>query len=310
MLMLRRAMTEIKRRKNRQRLAKAVVADRARSGVAVVAIVKGESRHLDEWVAFHRLLGVDRFYIYDNGGDGAFAATSSQLHDLVKVIPWLTSIAAVNPQVSAYCHALTNFGARHRWMAFIDVDEFLFPLKARTLPEALLDFGELSGIAVPWHMFGTSGHVAAPDDLVIASYTQRAPFPPPVKGSQLLQYKSVVDPAAVEAVGDGHWFYAHDGGRAAYTERRVRLHGFNDREPAFASSELLRLNHYFTRSEQEFEGKIARGDLQGEHFFKRSRYENLRTAIERDPVEDVDIQRFLPELRNLLEGGTASPCEY
>jgi hypothetical protein len=308
--MLRRTMTEIKRRKNRQRLAKPVMPDHARSGIAVVAIVKGEARYLDEWVAFHRLIGVDQFYVYDNGGDGAFAATSPPAPKLVTVIPWLTSVAAVNPQLSAYCHALANFGARHRWMAFIDIDEFLFPLKTRSLPEALLNFSELPGIAVPWHMFGTSGHGTPPDDLVIASYIRRAPFPPALNDSQLLQYKSVVDPAAVAAVGDGHWFYAHDGGRAAYTEKGVRLHGFNDREPAFASSEFLRLNHYFTRSEQEFEGKIARGDLQGEHFFKRSRYENLRAAIECDPVEDIEIQRFLPELRNSLEGGIERRCEY
>jgi hypothetical protein len=211
MLMLRRAITELKRRRGRRRIPPSVVQDGTRAGVAIAAIVKGESRYLEEWVAFHRLVGVDHFYIYDNGGDGAFAERSHPPRDLVTIIPWRSSFADISPQVAASCHALTNFGARHRWMAFIDVDEFLFPLHSGSLLETLMEFGDLPGVAVPWSMFGTSGHVSPPNDLVIASYTWRSRFPPG-KGSQLLQYKSVVDPAQVEAVGDGHWFYMIDGG--------------------------------------------------------------------------------------------------
>jgi Glycosyltransferase family 92 len=169
MLMLRRSITELKRRRERQKVPPGIAQDRTRAGVAIAAIVKDESRYLDEWIAFHRLIGISHFYIYDNGGDGAFTAGARPSQDVVSIIPWLTSLVGISPQVAAYCHALVNFGARHRWMAFIDVDEFLFPLQAGSLMEALTEFGDLPGVAVPWSMFGTSGHVTPPNDLVIAS---------------------------------------------------------------------------------------------------------------------------------------------
>jgi hypothetical protein len=35
--------------------------------LAMAAIVKNEGRYLREWIEFHRLMGVEHFYIYDNG---------------------------------------------------------------------------------------------------------------------------------------------------------------------------------------------------------------------------------------------------
>ena len=34
--------------------------------VCVAAILKDEDSFVEEWVAYHRLLGVDHFYLYDN----------------------------------------------------------------------------------------------------------------------------------------------------------------------------------------------------------------------------------------------------
>ena len=34
--------------------------------LSFVAIVKNEAPYIVEWIEFHRLVGVDKFYIYDN----------------------------------------------------------------------------------------------------------------------------------------------------------------------------------------------------------------------------------------------------
>src|SRR5947209_4668609 len=36
------------------------------TSLAICAIFKDEAPYLAEWVTFHRLMGVDRFYLYDN----------------------------------------------------------------------------------------------------------------------------------------------------------------------------------------------------------------------------------------------------
>src|SRR3954453_4443413 len=35
-------------------------------GLAVCAIFRDQARYLAEWVSFHRIQGVERFYLYDN----------------------------------------------------------------------------------------------------------------------------------------------------------------------------------------------------------------------------------------------------
>lgn len=34
--------------------------------LSFVAIIKNEAHYIKEWIEFHKLVGVDRFYIYDN----------------------------------------------------------------------------------------------------------------------------------------------------------------------------------------------------------------------------------------------------
>ena len=40
-----------------------------KNNLAFVAIAKGEAPYIREWIIFHRMVGVDKFYIYDNGSD-------------------------------------------------------------------------------------------------------------------------------------------------------------------------------------------------------------------------------------------------
>src|SRR5215212_862463 len=92
--------------------------------LAVCAIFRWEEDYLREWVAFHRLMGVQRFFLYDNsGGDSHLEALQPFIDDgSVVRHRW-----DVHPgQGAAYDHCLENHGAEARWLAFIDCDEFLF----------------------------------------------------------------------------------------------------------------------------------------------------------------------------------------
>ena len=114
------------------------IAQTDRSGLAICLIVRNEATHIGEWIDFHLKAGVSHFVIYDNGcTDDTIATAQAHLTAAqCAVIPWdqkLTdgrSGAEIHNQVLAYAHALRNFGPRFRWMAFIDVDEFIIPTTA------------------------------------------------------------------------------------------------------------------------------------------------------------------------------------
>ena len=262
-----------------------------REGVAIVLIVRNEGRHIAEWARFHHHAGVRHFLVYDNGStDDTLAQIRSALPaDALTVIPWAQRRfrtlrdREIHNQVLAYAHAALNFGAGFRWFAFIDVDEFLIPVTAASIPEALEPLGEQAQVSLPWHMFGRCGHDAPPAGGVLRNYLYRAADPYGLKHG--LNFKCLVDPSRLTEVGvhgfgvDGRQEGVNDAGLlAAHKDRGKR---------GFYSRARLQLNHYYTRSDSELRAKIDLGAIADVQASKHARRVlRIVDSIERDMIED------------------------
>jgi hypothetical protein len=218
-------------------------------GVAVVAIVKDEAEYLEEWLAFHLALGVDHFFIYDNGSTDGSAELLERFinHGLVTRIDWPLG----GGQLAAYNHSLRMFGRTADWMAYFDPDEYLVPLVDDDIPSLLARFPDAADVRIPRIEFGFSGHRDRPSGLTIDAYTQVADVLDVEPGSPP-RVKSVVRPAAVSAVDIHLAFPADAPAPGAPTETADEaVHG------------LAQLSHYYTRSWEEFEAKRFRGSATG-----------------------------------------------
>lgn len=218
-------------------------------GVAIVAIIKDEADYLGEWLAYHIALGVEHFFIYDNGStDGTAALLERYInHGLVTRIDWPLG----GGQLAAYNHALRMFGTTAEWLAFYDPDEFLVPLLDDDIPAFLARFPDAADVRVPRVEFGFSGHLRKPQGLTIDNYTQVADVlglgtsaPPRVK--------SIVRPRAVSAV-DIHLAFPADVPAAGQPTRTYEAE----------VTGVAQLSHYYTRSFEEFEAKRFRGSATG-----------------------------------------------
>lgn len=234
-----------------------------RSGIAIVLIVRNEADHIAEWAEFHARASVCQFFVYDNGcTDATIPILRDTLGKAVTVTPWNQKFRdarrglEVHNQVLAYAHAVRNFGAAFRWMAFIDVDEFLIPKQAKDLPAALAHLDHCRSISLPWHMFGRNGHDQPPSGGVIANYTRRNPNPmSAAKG--LRNFKMIVDPCHVTAL-KVHEMWV-DGSTDSVNDLGVSVTSAAREMPAFYSADHIQLNHYYTRSTAELQAKIVRG---------------------------------------------------
>lgn len=178
-----------------------------RGGLAIVLIVRNEARYIAEWAQFHHAAGVSRFFVYDNGStDGTVEVIRRALPETaLTVIPWAqrrfrtVTGREIHNQVLAYAHALMNFGAAFRWMAFIDVDEFLVPVTAHSIPEAMDGLDGAAHVSLPWQMFGRGGNATPPEGGVVANYLHRARDSFAL--SHGLNFKCLVDPSRVTEAG-------------------------------------------------------------------------------------------------------------
>lgn len=209
--------------------------------LTVAAIVKNEEDYIEEWLDFHLKQGVEHFYIYENESTDRTIAKLLNFTGKVTIIPW-----SVSPgQFSAYNHALKYFKHDSRWIAFIDVDEFLMPSERfLNLPKVLKDFEPYAAVAVHWLMYGSSGHLKKPDMPVVTAYICRDVHVNP-------HVKCIVQPTKVKSLGkDPHYFIVNEGQKAVDENFNVLKEPYSLLENG--TVDKLRINHYHVKSKEEY----------------------------------------------------------
>jgi hypothetical protein len=265
--------------------------------LGVVVIIRNEAPHLEEWLAYHRALGVQHFFIYDNGSDDELHEVIEAWvnHGLVTLVHW----PLPGGQIDAYSHALRFYGPSVAWLAFFDVDEFVVPLVDDDIPSLLARWPDAADIRMPRVDFGFSGHRTPPDGLTIEAYIEvanvfgRDPAKP-------LRVKTVLQPRAVSAMGI-HTATVADAPLTADGRPLPR------ETIGVGCHELVQVNHYYTRSFEEFEAKRFRGSATGRIARPAIPFELPALRIDRSAMRFAAQTRATMALLRSLE---PSPYHY
>jgi hypothetical protein len=205
-------------------------------------------------------------------------------------------------QVPVYEDFIKRHGHESRWVAFIDLDEFLFSPTGRPVSEVLVDFEQWPGIGVNWAVFGTSGHRAQPPGLVTENYVRRTD-----EWGWNRAIKSIADPSRVRNFSLAHYFMYKDGPTVDENQRPITGPQYSRTDDV--SFSRLRINHYLTKSEEEYRRKLMRVRPDNATFRPPSEAANQRKLRILDQVEDRAIQIYLPDLKRALaelEGNAAA----
>jgi glycosyltransferase involved in cell wall biosynthesis len=242
--------------------------------LAICAIFKNEAPYLREWIEFHRLVGVEQFHLYQNRSDDGYQSVLQPYiqEGLVQVTEW----PELPPcQIQAYQHFISLHKGKP-WCA--------------TIGEALESIAsqDWGAIGVNWMCFGASRQEEATSRPVIERFTLRPSndFPPNK------HIKSIVRMDRVQSAGpNSHQFNTRGG---TFSELGHRLTGAFTTHPTHSR---LRINHYHTKSREEYMRRIARGNADGAASRSSSEFETLQA----DEVDDRTIWHFLPELKRRIE---------
>jgi len=216
--------------------------------ICVVAILKAEEPFVDEWIAYHRLIGVDHFLLYDNDPNLPLQRLLEGYADYVTVIDWpgeREDLPGRNKQTKAYEDALRRL--RHKWVAFIDGDEFIVLRKHAGLPQFLDEFDEVGAVSLTWHLFGPNGHDTSPTGLITASLTRR-------KSAPGRMAKSINRVQAIASVASAHRCRLKPG----YLRVDANKQPYSD-DSYPGKTDVAHINHYMCRSFQNWMSRIDRG---------------------------------------------------
>ncbi|GKC85563.1 glycosyltransferase family 92 protein, partial [Tanacetum coccineum] len=201
-------------------------------------MVYNVAKFLKEWVIYHANIGVDKFVLYDNGSD-------DDLDEVVKVLKsrgydvevrfWLWP----KTQEAGYSHAAFVDKDSCKWMMYIDVDEFVYSPKWKSLKPSkgllpsFLPSSPYGQVIIKCYEFGPSGQKKHPLTGVTQGYNCRKEVENRHKSIVLLDavHKSLLNMI--------HHFKLKDG----YKSMKVEL-------------ESVAVNHYKYQAWVEFKAKF------------------------------------------------------
>ena len=280
--------------------------------LAIAAIMKDEGPYLREWIEYHKIVGVGKFYLYDHASaDNTFEILKPYIENGEVIYQWVEEVEGQQkPQLAVYNDALQKYRNKSRYIAFIDIDEFLVSASKPKITDALSEIERktpFAGLAVHWTCFGYNNHYTKPEGLIIENYT---------KNDRISIYiKSIVNPRAVVKFTDNVHIHVP---QCFFNCRSINENGtlvdcaVRDHSITALNMLDLRINHYITKSYEEYTKRLERnkkGNPSAWHYNSISQLTfepstKPRVNFREYPdYEDHTILRFVPQVKEALRAG-------
>ncbi len=262
---------------------------------SVCAIFKNESGYLKEWIEYHRLVGVDHFYLYN------CASTDNSLKELrpyiqkgiVTLIQWPDPCAgrvdcdylwALTTQIPAYENAAHIRASKDsKWLMFLNIDEFLVPMPGNRLAEVLNKYKDYSAITLSNEWYEADNVGRDPTRKLVIETVELAADPHENIMKKVV--KMIVKPDSCKGFKWAPYQCLFQDGQA----------------PVEADRNELRINRYLNRFKGFLSHRKAKEKLQVDNrgLAENEKNQLLEMGYEIDDQEKA-IYQFVPELQNRM----------
>jgi hypothetical protein len=258
--------------------------------VSIVSIFRDESKYLKEWVEFHLLVGVDKFYLVNNNSiDNFDEVLSTYISSGVVVLSNITTEITNNTPgfhneqiiVNEWIRKMNEIvmSSNDDWVIHISTDEFLFPTEKNNIKDVLINYDNNVGeISVNWTLFGNNNVYLNENDLLIEKLT-RSSQPDHIHN---LHVKPIFKPKSVISIPSVHFVSLKPG--FIKVDANGNQNNFkNGYEVINRVYQPLHINHYRLRDLSWTESKIDMYKLWG-----RNDFLNLSTSY--NDIENYNMR--------------------
>ena len=136
--------------------------------VSVCAIFNNETPYLKEWIEYHRLIGVDHFYLYNNNSsDKPLNALVYYIKNkFVTLVDWPDYFGKLGEEkpftwilgtkAAAFQHAIKLKNKETKWLVLLDINEFILPVLGESLKDTVRKYDQYGGIILKSDFFDAS----------------------------------------------------------------------------------------------------------------------------------------------------------
>lgn len=254
-------------------------------------IIRDDNEYLPEWLEWHIGQGIECFYIYDHGSKVPVRETVKSLPQEIKSRLKIHDFGGRHEfaQHEAYNDCLKKYGGESRWIAFIDSDEMIRVKTGQTLQAFLREYEDYAGLFIKWIVYGANGQKNKSDAPCRVRFSKESPS----KASENVG-KVIVQPAFMRKM------LTHNG----YTKEGFCVVDEHKREVGAAqvyqengTSDLICLDHYYTKSYEEWLNKIKRGSCDPYYSRKYAEFFEYNPDMEycREstfPIQEYEISKI------------------
>lgn len=269
--------------------------------LCVCTVFKDDAPYLREWIEYHKLVGVQHFYLINNDSTDNYLDVLAPYIETDEVTlvdfsggqgDWVSKV-----QAPAFLSAIDYYSGLAKWLAIIDTDEFIVPVEKDNLVDFLKDYEDYGAVVVNWQNYGTSWLPdIPPNKLLIESLILKADEKDPLNdiSTWYHQVKSIVRPERVNtqklAWKPHLWCYIGNYFDVGPDKKKF-VWGTID-------VQKVRINHYAHRTENYFYthkvAKKTRMELKPSDEFIKIWHESF------NKVEDKIIFKYVPRLRKVI----------
>ncbi len=264
--------------------------------LSICAVFKNEAEYLEEWIEYHLLAGVDHFYLYNIGSTDRFRNILARYIEtgFVTLSDWPDRMDSEDEEhafmwvlgtlVPAYENAVKVRALKEtKWLAFVDVDEFLVPPNACNLKELLDNYSEYPGVTLLSEHYDSSRNNAVfPKRKLIIETVEM--IKPPAQNLQKTVSKTIFKPECCEG----------------FSWPPYECIFKNGRTPVVIGKSELRINHYANRNAGLFFGRFREKlHVDSRNLSSMETTQLLELDYEIDDRECL-IYRFVPHLLKKL----------
>ena len=145
------------------------------SNIAMCSIAKKENLYIEEFVEHYKNLGFKKIFLYDNnelGGENFSEVLGNYINNNFVEIKNYRGM--LSPQKKAYNDCYVNNNINYDWIAFYDIDEFLYIINYTNINKflSLPKFKKCSSILINWKYYGDNNNIYYEQKPVQYRFTQ------------------------------------------------------------------------------------------------------------------------------------------
>ncbi len=254
-----------------------------------MALFKNEADILWEWARHYLHQGASQLILINNNSSDDWRGALGPLGLDPRIV--CLNDPRLHSQERIYNDVRRSGLIHGSWLLACDLDEFVY---ARTPFQTICDYlnqleADITSVAIPWKVFGSSGHVRHPDGRTIDNFLLRKQ----AEGSVLIKTISRMD--ALD-----HLWVHHSrlrwgrGSRSDGSDAIQTSAGWLDCSEEQLAEEALHLNHYAVRSREFFERvKALRGNAYSkQHEADRDIQKGYFERFDHNAIHDPELSHL------------------